>query len=74
MLNSRKIGRLAVGVRRGAGGMVGKRSRPGPGRLGGFGWGLGYQTPASVTFLNDHAAARVGSVAARQPQNLRDRF
>ena len=29
------------------------------------------QTPASVSFLNDHALARVGSVAARQPTNLR---
>jgi hypothetical protein len=71
MLNSRKIGRLAImwAVVLAAG--VGGGRAQAQGAFGGFGWGLGYQTPASVTFLNDHATARVGSVAARQPQNLR---
>ena len=37
----------------------------------GMGFGLGYQTPASVTFLNDHALARGAAAAASRPQNLR---
>lgn len=37
----------------------------------GFGWGLGPQTPASVSFLNDHAVARTHAAAAARPQPLR---
>jgi hypothetical protein len=37
----------------------------------GFGFGLGAQTPAAVTFLNDHAIARTHAAAAAKPQPLR---
>ncbi len=37
----------------------------------GMGFGLGHQTPASVSFLNDHALARGAAAAASRPQNLR---
>ena len=71
MLNLRKIWRLAVMCAAGLAAWVGGDRAQAQGAFGGFGWGLGYQTPSSVNFLNDHAAARVGSVAARQPRNLR---
>jgi hypothetical protein len=37
----------------------------------GMGFGLGHQTPASVSFLNDHSLARGAAAAASRPQNLR---
>jgi hypothetical protein len=37
----------------------------------GMGFGLGHQTPASVSFLNDHALARGAAAAASRPQPLR---
>jgi hypothetical protein len=39
--------------------------------LFGLGFGLGHQTPASVSFLNDHALARGAAAAASKPQSLR---
>ncbi len=72
MFNLRRGSRLAVACGAGLVAWLGGdcAQAQGFGGIGGFGWGLGYQTPASVNFLNDHANARVGSVAARQPTNL----
>jgi hypothetical protein len=72
MFHLRRGSRLAVACGAGLVAWLGgdRVQAQGFGGFGGFGWGLGYQTPASVNFLNDHAIARVGSVAARQPQNL----
>jgi hypothetical protein len=42
------------------------------GGFGDFGFGFGFnQTPASVTFLNDHAIARTHAAAAARPKPLR---
>jgi hypothetical protein len=71
MLNSRTIRRLVFICSVGLVPWLGVGRAQAQGAFGGFGWGLGPQTPASVNFLNDHANARVGSVAARQPRNLR---
>jgi hypothetical protein len=79
MLNSRKSWGVAVVCVAGlATWLGGERAQAdwggGFGGLGGFGvmgWGLGPQTPASVNFLNDHALARINSVAAARPQPLR---
>jgi hypothetical protein len=70
MLNL-KIRQLAVVCAAGLAAWLGGGRAQAQGAFGGFGWGLGYQTPASVNFLNEHAAARVGSVAARQRRDLR---
>jgi hypothetical protein len=37
----------------------------------GIGFGLGHQTPASVSYLNDHSLARGAAAAASRPQSLR---
>ncbi len=71
MRNLRKTKRLAAMCSVGLIGWLACERAQAQGAFGGFGWGLGPQTPASVNFLNDHAVARVGSVAARQPRNLR---
>jgi hypothetical protein len=71
MLNARTVRRLAVMCATGLMAWLSADRAQAQGAFGGFGWGLGPVTPASVNFLNDHAIARVGSVAARQPQNLR---
>ncbi len=43
----------------------------GYGGFGGFGFGLGPQTPASVSFINQHAIAQMGVAAAARPKPLR---
>jgi hypothetical protein len=72
MLKLRKASRLAVLAVAGLAAWLGNgRAQAQYGGYGGFGWGLFPQTPAAVSFLNDHALARTGAAAAARPQPLR---